>query len=65
MTTTTIVCDRCREEIPTGRTRLSVEGGVNPGWSVDSSTGRPVLDLCPDCAAKLVGWLAVERQGQP
>jgi hypothetical protein len=32
MTTTTIVCDRCRAEVTTGWSRLSVEGGASQGW---------------------------------
>jgi hypothetical protein len=46
----TVTCDRCGERIEAGRTVLRVETGP-------ARDRLPVVDLCPECSDRFVGWL--------
>lgn len=46
-----ITCDRCGETIKADRTLLTPECGPL------RESGRPPIDLCPDCAGALLDWL--------
>ncbi len=58
MTTSTVTCDRCSVPITVGRTKLVCEGGKAPPLPVCPSSGRPSIDLCPDCLGRFGAWLA-------
>jgi hypothetical protein len=58
MIETIVFCDCCRVAIPSGRTRLSAEGGTIPSWPADPTTGRPSIALCSGCLGELVAWLS-------
>lgn len=52
-------CDRCHEMIPEHRTLLHVMTGPL------RDRYMPAIDLCPDCASKLVEWLGAAPVGDP